>query len=55
MTDKTRQDASQPAADGRKKPYTRPTIVEYGSVAKLTLVKGMTDVEGSQPAGKKCL
>jgi len=55
MTDKTRRDDSQPAADGRKKPYTRPTVTEYGSVAKLTLVKGMTDIEGGQPASKKCL
>jgi hypothetical protein len=54
MTDKTRRDDSQPAAGG-KKPYTRPTVTEYGSVAKLTLVKGMTDLEGSQPATKKCL
>ena len=52
MTDNTRRDEPRHDADARK-PYARPTLTEYGSVAKLTLVKGSTDVEGGQPATKK--
>jgi hypothetical protein len=33
------------AAVRPKKPYTAPTLTECGSVAKLTMAKGTTDIE----------
>jgi hypothetical protein len=45
--------ASSPAA--AKKPYTTPTLVECGSVAKLTMGKGSTSVETGQVVKKGCL
>jgi hypothetical protein len=40
------------SADGRKKVYARPTLTEYGSVAKLTMAKGTTSAEGGVPNKK---
>ncbi len=55
MTDSTRPEPAKADA-GAKKPYARPTLTEYGSVSKLTLVKGSTSPEGGQPSVKKgCL
>ncbi len=40
----------------RKKPYARPRLTEYGSVSKLTMVKGSTTTEFVIPKIKKsCL
>ena len=39
----------------RMKPYSRPTLTEYGSVAKLTMVKGNTVVEGAGQLKQSCL
>lgn len=47
--------ADAPRGDGQKKVYTRPTLTEYGSVAKLTMVKGTTQVEGTPNLKKTCL
>jgi hypothetical protein len=44
------------AANETKKPYTAPTLTEYGSVSKLTMVKGSTVVEAGSPNKKQgCL
>ena len=41
---------------GRKKAYARPTLTEYGSVAKLTMTKGTTQSEAGAPSKKQqCL
>ena len=37
------------------KRYSRPTLTEYGSVAKLTMVKGNTVVEGAGQLKQSCL
>ena len=39
-----KSDASQPASEAprEKKPYVTPALVEYGSVASLTLGRGST-------------
>lgn len=47
--------ADAQCGDGGKKVYTRPTLTEYGSVAKLTMVKGTTLVEISPNKKKACL
>jgi hypothetical protein len=39
----------------RVKPYTRPTLTEYGSVAKLTMAKGNTVTEGAGQLKQSCL
>ena len=36
----------------RKKPYARPKLTEYGSVAKLTMAKGSTTAESGVPNKK---
>jgi hypothetical protein len=46
-------DAASP--DSRKKAYTRPTLTEYGSVAKLTMAKGSTAFEISPNKKPQCL
>ena len=46
--------ASRPP-DGSKKAYARPTLTEYGSVAKLTMTKGSTNVEISPNKKTGCL
>ena len=51
MTD---QNQSPTTGASRLKPYTAPTLTEYGSVAKLTMAKGSTTAE--VPGQKKaCL
>ena len=40
---------------GPKKAYARPTLTEYGSVAKLTMTKGSTNVEISPNKRTGCL
>jgi len=47
-TDTRQESGAQP-----KKPYTQPTLTEYGSVSKLTMIKGSTNVEGGAPFSKK--
>jgi hypothetical protein len=47
--------ADAASADGRKKAYARPTLTEYGSVAKLTMLKGTTQSEISPNKKKACL
>lgn len=42
-------------AGGPKKAYASPTLTEYGSVAKLTMVKGSTNVEISPNKKAGCL
>ena len=37
------------------KQYSRPVLTEYGSVAKLTMVKGNTVVEGAGQLKQSCL
>ena len=54
MTDSDRRDEPRPEARDRK-PYTRPTVTEYGSVAKLTMAKGTTTVEGTPNKKTPCL
>jgi len=44
MSDTDRGRESEPESRA-KKPYTRPTLTEYGSVAKLTMLKGTTTTE----------
>ena len=46
-------DDSRPS--GAKKSYRSPTLTEYGSVAKLTMVKGSTQVENPSTKKKSCL
>jgi hypothetical protein len=41
--------------DGRKKAYARPTLTEYGSVAKLTMTKGTTQSEITANKKQQCL
>ena len=51
----TNQQSEGGSASGRKKAYARPTLTEYGSVAKLTMVKGTSDVEISPNKKQHCL
>ncbi len=53
MSDTNRPDETPQA--GGKKPYARPTLTEYGSVAKLTMTKGTTQTEISPNKKKSCL
>jgi hypothetical protein len=41
--------ADAPAASGARRPYTKPTIREYGSIAKLTQSGGSTKPESGLP------
>jgi hypothetical protein len=51
-----RNDRTEPKQPGAtKKTYTKPTLTEYGSVAKLTMAKGSTTVEGPGQLKKQCL
>ena len=54
MPDTTRREDAKPEARERK-PYTPPTVTEYGSVAKLTMTKGTTQVEISPNKKTACL
>jgi hypothetical protein len=47
--------AAAASPDGRKKAYARPTLTEYGSVAKLTMAKGSTSFEISPNKKVSCL
>ena len=47
-----------PAISGEKstrRPYAKPKLIEYGSVAKLTQSGGSTLTELASPKMKKCL
>ena len=39
----------------RIKTYSRPTLTEYGSIAKLTMAKGNTVFEASGQLKQSCL
>jgi hypothetical protein len=52
MADPNEREREEPA---RIKRYSRPTLTEYGSVAKLTMVKGNTVVEGAGQLKQSCL
>ena len=52
MADSGDREREEPA---RIKPYARPTLTEYGSVAKLTMTKGVTVTEGSGQLRQSCL
>ena len=52
MADSGDREREEPA---RIKPYSRPTLTEYGSVAKLTMVKGVTVTEGTGQLKQSCL
>jgi hypothetical protein len=52
MADSSEREREEPA---RIKPYSRPTLTEYGSVAKLTMAKGITVTEGSGQLKQSCL
>lgn len=51
----TNQQSDGRSTSGGKKTYAPPTLTEYGSVAKLTMVKGTSDVEISPNKKKHCL
>ena len=40
-------------APGRKKPYRKPRLVEYGDLQKITMVKGGNRGDGALPATRK--
>ena len=42
-----------PAQHGTRRPYAKPTLLEYGSVAKLTQSAGSTAIEAGSPKMKK--
>jgi hypothetical protein len=46
----TRESDKQPKS---KRPYQKPKLQEYGSVAKLTMTKGSTSTEAGVPKKKK--
>jgi hypothetical protein len=52
MADSGDREREEPA---RIKPYSRPTLTEYGSVAKLTMAKGVTVTEGAGQLKQSCL
>lgn len=54
MADSNRPDPN-PAPPAAKKAYSTPTMIECGSVAKLTMGKGSTSVEQGQVVKKSCL
>ena len=41
--------AAAPATKGARRPYTKPAIKEYGSIAKLTQSGGSTKPESGRP------
>ena len=55
MSESTRTGDAQKAAAGSKKAYVAPTLTECGSVAKLTMTKGTTQVEITPNKKKQCL
>ena len=52
MAESSEREREEPA---RIKRYSRPTLTEYGSVAKLTMAKGFTTTEGSGQLKQSCL
>jgi len=38
---------------GRKKPYRRPRLVDYGDLRKITMTKGSNRSDGAEPATRK--
>ena len=52
MTDSSDREREEPA---RIKRYSPPTLTEYGSVAKLTMAKGVTVTEGAGQLKQSCL
>lgn len=38
-----------------RRPYAKPKLLEYGSVAKLTQAGGVTVIEAGSPKMKACL
>lgn len=55
MPESNRPDHVPAASPAAKKPYRAPTMIECGSVAKLTMGKGSTAVETGQVVKKQCL
>lgn len=47
--------AGQPEPVAAKKPYSTPTLTEFGNVAKLTMAKGTTQIEGAPNRKASCL
>jgi hypothetical protein len=44
-----KRDVDRPEPRGRKRPYAKPKIREYGSIAKLTQSGGSTKTETGSP------
>lgn len=44
-----------PAEKGKRRPYAKPKLLEYGSVAKLTQSGGSTTTETGVPKMRRCL
>jgi hypothetical protein len=44
--DESRRAEPAPREEGRKRPYATPTLIEYGSVAKLTQTGGSLQADG---------
>ena len=56
MDNRTEQAPTQSPRVDKRRDYSPPTIIEYGSVAKLTRSGGSTQFEGTIPAKKQmCL
>jgi hypothetical protein len=53
-SDSSSERAPDPSPDARR-PYTTPSLVEYGSIAKLTQSGGHTATEFGNPKKKVCL
>ncbi|HEY2907349.1 MAG TPA: lasso RiPP family leader peptide-containing protein [Vicinamibacterales bacterium] len=50
MTDRELPATLADASAGNRRPYSAPSLVQYGSVAKLTQSGGSTSAEGTVPA-----
>jgi hypothetical protein len=55
MTERNERTEPKRPGGAAKKTYTKPTLTEYGSVAKLTMAKGSTLVEPPGQLKKQCL
>lgn len=55
MSDSNRSTDNSPTVPSAKKTYAAPTLTECGTVAKLTMAKGTTNVELGQVVRKACL
>lgn len=49
-----KREVGEPEPRARKRPYVKPRLREYGSIAKLTQSGGSTRVEAGSPL-KSCL